>query len=69
MFKLELFAGAPKENMLAVEDDVDAAEGSEVSGVLKMRLLSTLSDSGTFVTESVAPTASEARLHIKQERE
>lgn len=65
MFKVELLAGTPKENMLAVDIDSDAAEGSEVSGVLKATLLSALSDSGTFVTESLAPTAIEAKLHMK----
>lgn len=58
LFKVELLEGAPKEKMLEVDGDTDAAKG--ISDVLTP--LSGVSDSGTFVTESVAATAAEARL-------
>lgn len=70
LFKLELLAC--RENILAVDNNVDEVEGSSVSGVLAMIPdfgivpLSALSDSGTFGAESVATTGMEVKLHTEK---
>lgn len=72
LFKLALLADW--KNILADDNDVDAAEGSAVSGVLEKISasgtvpLSALSDLCTSGTESFATTGTEVKLHIEKKK-
>lgn len=70
LFRLTSPGFVPKENIFVL--DVDAADGSGASGVLKatpifeLFLLSALSGSGDLGTESIAPAATVDKLYRKQ---